>query len=215
MNSIKPFIVTASKLAAFAGTAAFMLYMIYQVAQPAMIANQQQALLHKLNTLIPSSYYNNKLTEDKLTLNLPELDNKKVITIYRARQDQRPVASLLTVTAHNGYSGDISLLIAIWADNRLAGVRVLAHKETPGLGDYIEVERDDWILQFAEKSYQNTPSSRWKVKKDGGDFSYRTGATITPRAIVSTVEKTLAWVSQHPDQVYAKLPNNEIAGKRP
>lgn len=208
MNTVKPYLISASKLAAFAGSAAVLLYVIYQFAQPAMLGQQQKALLWQLNTLVSAEHYNNALTEDKLTLSIPSLSAKKPVTVYRARQDQRPVASLLTVTAHNGYSGDIHLLVGIWADNRLAGVRVLAHKETPGLGDYIEAERDTWIHQFNEKSYQTTPQSRWKVKKDGGDFSYRTGATITPRAIVATVEKTLAWVSQHTDEIYAPLPNS-------
>jgi len=213
MNTIKPFLITASKLAVFAGGAAVLLYVIYQFAQPAQQLNQQKALLLQLNTLVAAEHYNNVLTEDKLTLTIPALSAKKPITIYRARKDQQPVASLLTVTAHNGYSGDIHLLVGIWADNRLAGVRVLAHKETPGLGDYIEVERDEWIHQFVDKSYQNTPVSRWKVRKDGGDFTYRTGATITPRAIVTTVEKTLAWVSQHPDEVYAPLSSSSKGGQ--
>jgi electron transport complex protein RnfG len=213
MNTIKPFLITASKLAVFAGGAAVLLYVIYQFAQPAQQLNQQKALLLQLNTLVAAEHYNNALTEDKLTLSIPTLSAKKPVTVYRARKDQQPVASLLTVTAHNGYSGDIQLLVAIWADNRLAGVRVLAHKETPGLGDYIEAERDEWIHQFSDKSHQTTPQSRWKVKKDGGDFSYRTGATITPRAIVSTVEKTLAWVSQHQDEVYAPLATPSTGGR--
>lgn len=213
MNAIKPFLITASKLAAFAGSAAVLLYVIYQFAQPAMLAHQQQALLLQLNSLIPAHAYNNALTEDRIATDIPSLSAKKPVTIYRARQDQQPVASLLTVTAPNGYSGDIHLLVAIWADNRLAGVRVIAHKETPGLGDYIEAERDEWIHQFIDKSYQNTPASRWKVKKDGGDFTYRTGATITPRAIVATVEKTFAWVSQHPNEVYAPLVKNTQGGQ--
>lgn len=213
MNAIKPYLITATKLAAFAGGAAVLLYVIYQFAQPAQQLNQQKALLLQLNTLVAAEHYNNALTEDKLTLSIPTLSAKKPVTVYRARKDQQPVASLLTVTAHNGYSGDIQLLVAIWADNRLAGVRVLAHKETPGLGDYIEAERDEWIHQFSDKSHQTTPQSRWKVKKDGGDFSYRTGATITPRAIVSTVEKTLAWVSQHQDEVYAPLATPSTGGR--
>ncbi len=213
MNTIKPYLITAAKLAAFAGGAAVLLYVIYQFALPAQQLNQQKALLLQLNTLVAAEHYNNDLTQDKLTLSIPALSAKKPVTIYRARRDNQPVASLLTVTAHNGYSGDIHLLVGIWADNRLAGVRVLAHKETPGLGDYIEAERDEWIHQFSNKSYQNTPQSRWKVKKDGGDFSFRTGATITPRAIVSTVEKTLAWVSQHPNEVYAPLPNGNTGGQ--
>lgn len=203
-NTLKPYIVTSAKLAFFTTATAVLLLLIQWFSAPALLKNQQQALLAQLNSLIPSDQYNNDLVNDHISLIEPSLAGKKQIHIYRARYNNQPVASLLTVIAPNGYSGEISLLVAIRADDRLAGVRVLAHKETPGLGDYIEVNRSDWIQQFTDKSYQNTPPTRWKVKKDGGDFTYRTGATITPRAIVAAVERTLHWVSQHHQEVYAQ-----------
>lgn len=202
-TQLTPYIRTATKLAAFASITAVLLWVIQYFAEPTLLKNQQQQLLTQLNTLIGSEHYNNTLATDKIELDVPTLNAKKPITIYRARLDGQAVASLLTVTAPNGYSGEIKLLVAIWADNRLAGVRVLAHKETPGLGDYIEHNRSDWIHQFVDRDYQNTPASRWKVKKDGGDFSYRTGATITPRAIIAAVERSLHWVSEHQEVVYA------------
>lgn len=196
---------TAAILAVFALSAAIVLYSIQHLAAPTLASNQQRALLAQLNSLITSERYNNALTEDHIQLMIPELSPKSVVTIYRARHDGQPVASLLTVVAPNGYNGEIKLLVAIWADNRLAGVRVLQHKETPGLGDYIDEKRSHWIDQFNDRSYQNTPPARWKVKKDDGDFSYNTGATITPRAIVSAVARTLSWVQTHSDVVYAPL----------
>ena len=101
------------------------------------------------------------------------------------------IADVYEVTSLQGYSGPISLVIGVNADNTLRGVRVISHKETPGLGDKIETNKADWILQFAGKSLLNPTVSHWKVRKDGGDFDQFTGATITPRAVVNAVRETL------------------------
>lgn len=194
---------TASIVALFACGAAVTLYVLQNVAAPTLAANQQAALLAQLNSLIPAESYNNRITEDKVSLTIPTLSPNSPVTIYRARKQNHPVAALLTVVAPNGYSGEIKLLVAIWSDDSLAGVRVIAHKETPGLGDYIEEKRGPWIHQFDQKSLDNTPITRWKVKKDGGSFNYNTGATITPRAIVAAVGRTLTWVKEHHDAIYA------------
>ena len=196
----------ALMLAAFASAAALLLTVVYQIATPVLQQHQQEALLAQLNSLVPSDRYNNALTTDTLIVNEPSLDGKKPVTIFRARDNNQPVAALLLVTAPNGYSGEIKLLIGVWADGSLAGVRVIAHKETPGLGDYIEDKRSPWVHQFDGKSLKDPAPERWKVKKDGGIFTYNTGATITPRAVVGAVARTLTWVNQQGDALYAPTP---------
>jgi electron transport complex protein RnfG len=190
-------------LGGITAVASLLLYSVYVMSAPILAQHQQEALLRQLNSLVPADQYNNALAEDTLTVTAPELDLKTPVTIYRARQDNQAVASLLVVTAPNGYSGEIKLMVAVRADGRLAGVRVLAHKETPGLGDYIEDKRSPWVHQFVDKSLTDPSLSRWKVKKDGGIFTYNTGATITPRAIVSTVARTLTWVNENRERLYA------------
>lgn len=190
-------------LGGITAVASLLLYSVYVMSAPILAQHQQEALLRQLNSLVPADQYNNALAEDTLTVTVPELDLKTPVTIYRARQDNQAVASLLVVTAPNGYSGEIKLMVAVRADGRLAGVRVLAHKETPGLGDYIEDKRSPWVHQFIDKSLTDPSLSRWKVKKDGGIFTYNTGATITPRAIVSTVARTLTWVNENRERLYA------------
>jgi len=193
-------------LSAFAAGAALLLTVVYQVATPVLQQHQQESLLAQLNSLVPSDRYNNALTTDVLIVNEPSLDAKKPVTVFRARHNNQPVAALLLVTAPNGYSGEIKLLVGVWADSSLAGVRVIAHKETPGLGDYIEDKRSPWVHQFDGKSLKDPAPERWKVKKDGGIFTYNTGATITPRAIVGAVSRTLTWVNQQGDALYAPTP---------
>ena len=93
------------------------------------------------------------------------------------------------------------MLIGLTYDSEVTGVRVLNHKETPGLGDDIEIRKSDWILSFNGK--QLDAGLRWEVKRDGGDFDQFTGATITPRAIVREVRQTIEWFAQHRQQIYS------------
>ena len=150
--NIKSMLRPAFIMAVFAAGAAVLLAYIYHNATPVLAQHQHEALLAQLNSLIPANRYNNDITTDTLELSVPTLDAKKSVTVFRARFDNQPVACLLLVTAPNGYSGEIHLLVAIWADGSVAGVRVLSHKETPGLGDYIEENRSPWVHQFDGKS---------------------------------------------------------------
>lgn len=166
--------------------------------------NERQALLDGINALIPHEQYNNAILQDTLTLEpTPELGTQAPTPVYRARKDGEPVAVVMTVVAPNGYSGQIKMLVGIYHDGTLAGVRVINHKETPGLGDKIDEKRADWILQFEGLSLGNPPSTKWDVKKDGGEFDQFTGATITPRAVVSAVKRSLEYFREHHDALFA------------
>ncbi len=95
------------------------------------------------------------------------------------------------------------MLVGIYNDGTLAGVRVINHKETPGLGDKIDASRSDWIKQFEGLSLENPSSAKWKVKKDGGAFDQFTGATITPRAVVRAVKGSLEYFKNHREALFA------------
>jgi electron transport complex protein RnfG len=126
--------------------------------------------------------------------------------VYRARKYGWPVAVVLAPVAPDGYNGTIRLLVAIKMDGTLAGVRVIQHRETPGLGDAIEAERSDWILGFDGKSLNDPVQEKWKVKRDGGDFDQFTGATITPRAVVKAVNKALLYFRLHGHSLFERAP---------
>ena len=111
---------------------------------------------------------------------------------------------MFTTTAPEGYSGAIKLLIAVNTDGKLGGVRVVSHRETPGLGDKIEEEKNDWILQFAGKSLVDPATKNWKVKRDGGAFDQFTGATITPRTVIKAIKNTLLYYSEHGESLFKK-----------
>lgn len=138
---------------------------------------------NSLGQVIPDEIHDNNLVADTLAI---KNDHGKDVTIYRARKGGRITAVAYEIFG-TGYAGEIKLMMGIDAEGRLLGVRVLAHKETPGLGDKIEVKKGDWILRFTGLSLGNPSPERWKVKKDGGDFDQFAGATITPRGVLAAI----------------------------
>jgi electron transport complex protein RnfG len=155
--------------------------------------NVQTALLQKLNTLILSESYNNALLRDKIEVYSSQwLGTDQAVVVYRAFQDNTPVALAFSPIAPNGYGGEIQLLIGIDAQGQILGVRSIKHQETPGLGDGIDLRRSDWMLAFdTENIAALDKSSRWQVKKTGGDFDHLTGATITSNAVIQAVHRSL------------------------
>lgn len=166
-------------------------------------ANEKATLMREINKLVPVETTDNDLLKDHITVKATELGRSSV-TVYRARMQGKPVAVVLSPIEAPGYASPIHLIVAILENGTLGGVRVLRHQETPGLGDKIEESRHDWILGFSGKSLGNPAPERWRVKRDGGDFDQFTGATITPRAIVTAVKKALEYYAQHKDAMIAE-----------
>ena len=159
-----------------------------------------RALEDKLNSLsqvIPDSIHDNNLVKDSLTM---KNDRDKEITVYRASKDGK-VTGLAYEIYGSGYAGEIKLMLGVDAQGKVLGVRVLAHKETPGLGDKIDVKKTDWILRFTGLSLGNPPLDKWKVKKDGGQFDQFAGATITPRGVVKAIKEGLEFFDAHKAQM--------------
>jgi len=145
----------------------------------------------------------------KDTLRLPDdplLGNHGETTLYLGRLAGKPSIVVLQAIAPDGYSGQIHLILAVQQDGRLGGVRVVSHKETPGLGDYIEVAKSRWIDIFTGLSLDNPTDAGWKVKKDGGTFEHVAGATVTPRAVIKAVHKALLYVQAHQDELFSPPP---------
>jgi len=146
-----------------------------------------QDRLNSLGQVIPDSIHDNNLVDDAMVMNN---EGGQEITVYRATKDGK-VTGLAYEIFGVGYAGKIKLMLGIDPEGKILGVRALAHKETPGLGDKMEVKKTDWILKFNGLSLGNPPVEKWKVKKDGGQFDYWAGATITPRGIVSAIRAGL------------------------
>ena len=196
--------IAALILTGFAVVGTALVAITYNGTRDTIAEAQRAALEATLNQLVPADRYDNRITEDHLQVVAPEwLGTDQPVTVYRARKSGQPVALFATPVAPDGYSGPIQLLVGVYADGTLAGVRVLAHKETPGLGDAIDEKRAPWIFGFAGKSLSNPVLDGWKVKKDGGSFDQFTGATITPRAVVKATRRFLEYVRDHRDALFA------------
>lgn len=167
--------------------------------------NEELTLLRKLNNIIPAETYDNDLLLDTIVIKPDYLLNTKEDTLaYRARKGAQNVAVVFTSVAPNGYNGPIQLLVGVKANGTLSGVRVVKHRETPGLGDVVEISRSNWILDFNDRSLSNPNEKGWKVKRDGGVFDQFTGATITPRAVVKAVHNALLYFDKNQVTLFSK-----------
>lgn len=199
---------TALTLIAFALVFTALLAYIFQITKEPIEKSEATARLALFRQIVPASMHDNDILKDTLSIAPNDLlGNTQPSVANRARINNAPAAVILEAIAHDGYSGDIKLLIAIKYDGEISGVRVLTHKETPGLGDYIDIAKGDWIKLFDAESLTKTSDGKlaedkWKVKKDGGQFDYMAGATITPRAVVKAVHKALKYFEANKDALF-------------
>lgn len=188
---------TTGVMVTFAVVCTALLVSTYLTTREPIAASVREAKLELLAQVLPAHLYDNDLLTNSLVLPPGTLGNREAASAYRATLQGRPTAVLLEVTAPDGYAGEILLLVGLREDGELLGVRVLAHKETPGLGDYIDIVRSSWIKNFDGLSLAKLADDKWRVKKDGGSFDYMAGATITPRAVVKAVHAALKYFAQH------------------
>jgi Na+-translocating ferredoxin:NAD+ oxidoreductase subunit G len=199
---------TAGILIAFALAYTLLLAYTHDVTKEPIEKSEAEVRMALFSQILPDNMHNNAMLKDTINIAPNELlGNTQPTVANRARIDNKPSAIILEALAHDGYAGDIKLLIAIKYDGSLAGVRVITHKETPGLGDYIDIAKGNWIKLFDGESLQKTSDAqndrKWAVKKDGGQFDYMAGATITPRAVVKAVHKALQYYEANKEVLFS------------
>lgn len=191
-------------LAGLAAICTALVAMTHSSTAPRIAANEQAYLEARLKPVLGAVKFDGKLSESTIRIPPPHgLPGNAPVTVYRVFGGGAPVAALFDVTAPDGFSGPIRLLVGVDAEGVLTGVRVLGHRETPGLGDLIEESKSDWILQFAGKSLGTPPTSSWAIKRDGGSFDQFTGASITPRSVVKAIRETLLYFQEQRSVVFA------------
>jgi electron transport complex protein RnfG len=195
-------------LALFALITALILASTDRVTEDRIAESERLAAQKALFEIVPLARHDNDLLVDLQPI--PEqywlalgLDNGGDVHI--ARLDDQPVAAIVPSITTDGYSGDIAMIVGINFDGTVAGVRVVDHKETPGLGDKVELRKSDWILSFNGKSLNNPEISKWNVKKDRGDFDQFTGATITPKAVIHQIAKTLEYFEKDRERLLSAI----------
>ncbi|TCJ18025.1 electron transport complex subunit RsxG [Parasulfuritortus cantonensis] len=195
---------TAAALLVFSGVGAALLSGTFKITRPAIEQSERSAKMKLVAQTLPAGGFDNDPVKDARPLPADALLGLKFPgQAYLASRHGAAVAVVLEAAAPDGYSGEIRFLVGILPDGRVSGVRVTGHRETPGLGDYIEIGKSPWIRNFDGKSLSNPQPLYWKVRKDGGQFDYMAGATITPRAMVKAVRKALEYFAAHRDELLA------------
>jgi len=186
-------------LALFAAITSLAIGWTYLGTQAQIELAVRRAEARQLMEIFPADTHDNELVDDTFVLEAetPLLGLRQNRQGYRVRQGERVIGVILPATARDGYSGDIRALVGVHSDGSIAGVRVVAHKETPGLGDKVDLRKSRWILGFNDRSLQNPAISDWTVVKDGGAFDQFTGATVTPRAVVVATRRALEYAELH------------------
>jgi len=202
-------LIAAALLASFGIAGSALVAVTHHGTADRIAANERAAMLRIIDEILPKGRIDNDLLNDNITIRVPSNLGAKETVVYRGRKQGEPAAAVLSTVDANGYAGPIRLLVAVLADGSLGGVRVLAHKETPGLGDKIETAKTDWVLVFNGLSLTHPGESDWKVKRDGGVFDQFTGATVTPRSIVFAVKQSLKYARDHWGDLFAPVATAE------
>lgn len=196
-------------LGAFALVTAGVLAGTYQLTRDKIAESERAAAAAALLEIVAEDEHDNDLLAD--TIMVPEtalepLGLDRPEAIHLAKQNGEVTAAIIPAVAPDGYSGDIRMIVGVNRNGSIAGVRVLTHNETPGLGDKVDLKKSDWVLDFNGHSLTKPTRDDWKVKKDGGYFDQFTGATITPRAVVKQVRKVLTFVEEHRNLLFPQAP---------
>ena len=194
-------------LGGFALVTTSIIALTYSFTHERIAQAKEKQLLSTLNQVVVEELHDNELHLDCIRLQPNEYLGMQTQRVFRSRKDGNNTALILETTAPDGYSGAIKMVVAIDTGDMVLGTRVVDHKETPGLGDKIELRISDWILSFANQKYNETTKDRWQVKKDGGQFDQFTGATITPRAVINAIKLASEFGQQYQQQLF-ELPNN-------
>lgn len=186
-------------LALIAVICVLLLSVLNQLTAPRIAEQRLANRLALLHDVLPAAQ-EQQLLHDCVLISAPEwLGSTQPQAVFRWREQGVVSAYVVETTAPDGYSGAIDLMVAIAPDGTVLAARTLAHQETPGLGDKIELRKSDWMLGFNDKRVQPDDLRPWAVRKDGGDFDQFTGATITPRAVVGAVKRAALFIHQHPE----------------
>ena len=223
-NAARVSLRTAAILTLFTLVFTTLMAATYKATKPAIDASAEAEKLKLVGEVLPATLYDNALLADwvdvapRAELGLAAQDDP--VRLLRARQAGAPAGLVFETVAPDGYGGRIRLILAVGADNRVIGVRMVSHKETPGLGDYIDPKKDrnkaaPWIRQFDATGFEQVAAADWKVIKDGGKFDARAGATISARAVTNAVRRALQFAVDHRDKLYALPAQSKLEEGKP
>ena len=204
MTDGKP-LATVLLVAAIATVASVLVTASWEFSRERIEANHRARLLASLSSVLDASLVGRDLDPILITVDDPSLGSDDPIDVFIPVDGTRPLAAIFASVAPDGYNAPIDLLVGIDVTTGIVtGVRVVGHRETPGLGDLIDIRKSNWILQFNGTSARSPAASGWAVSKEDGEFDSITGATVTPRAVIKAVYNTLLYFEAHRDELIAR-----------
>lgn len=199
-------------LAAIAAICTSLVATTYHLTADRIAANDKALLEQSLQPALANLFYDSGVSESKLVLRPPhELPGNDEALIYRVYAQDEPVAALFVVTARDGFSGPIRILLGVDMTGVVTGIRILQHRETPGLGDKIEPSRSDWVEQFPGRALGDPDVTQWAIRRDGGQFDQLTGASVTPRAVIKAMRDTLVYFNANREAIFAAPATEEAS----
>ncbi|MGI9199940.1 MAG: electron transport complex subunit RsxG [Woeseiaceae bacterium] len=204
MSSPNSVVKSGITLAAIAAICTSLVAATYHLTADRIAANDKALLEQSLHPALSDLFYDSGVSESRLVLTPPhDLPGNDEALIYRVYANDEPVAALFVVTARDGYAGQIRILLGVDLSGVVTGIRILKHRETPGLGDKIDASRSDWVEQFPGRSMGDPEVTGWAIRRDGGQFDQLTGASITPRAVIKAMRDTLLYFNANREQIFA------------
>ena len=177
-------------LGAFALVALLLLSWVQATTRDTISENREARRLQQLQRVIPPAYGQVAVNE-RQQFDLGVQGFGRVLQVYPVMKAGQHTANVIEIDSLQGYSGLIRVLVAVNANQQIAGAQVLEHRETPGLGDFIDSDKSDWITQFIGASLMQPTITQWSIKKRGGQFDQLTGATISSMAVLNAVRQIL------------------------
>jgi electron transport complex protein RnfG len=199
-------------LAVIAAICTSLVAITYQWTADRIAANDKALLEQSLEPALSDLFFDSGVSESMLVVNPPHaLPGDDEAMIYRIYAKGEPVAALFVVTARDGFAGPIRILLGVDMQGVVTGLRILKHRETPGLGDKIESRRSDWVHQFTGRALGDPVESDWAIRRDGGQFDALTGASVTPRAVIKAMRETLIYFEANREQIFASPVQEDAA----
>ena len=159
--------------------AALALGSVYTVTKEPIALAKKKKLEAAIKTVLPDF---DTLQTEKIALG----DGEDSLIFYTASKDKKIIGTAVKTYTMEGFSGKIELMVGFLQDGTINNTAIVSHKETPGLGDKMDIKKSDFPVQFMGK---NPTNFKLEVTKDGGDVDAITAATISSRAFCDAVDR--------------------------
>ena len=166
------------------GVAAALLAFVNDSTKETIAAGNQKTLIEGIQNVTPA--FDNDPYADKVEVEV----NGDLYNVYPAKKGGELVGVAVESLSHDGFSGDINILVGMDKESTIINYTVLQQAETPGLGAEM-----DKVFR-AEGTGSNVLGlsllEPLKVKKDGGTVDAITAATISSRAFLGALNNAQA-----------------------